>query len=69
MCPNRCTGSTISAMTSKALIKIYNDLDIRCEKGCLKVIKLLDLPKHELNCGRPKCWNNEMCDGYANNEL
>jgi hypothetical protein len=32
-------------MTSKALIKIYNDLDIKCS-FCSKTVKLSDLGKH-----------------------
>jgi hypothetical protein len=44
-CPNRCTGQ-IKDMTSRALINIYNDLNIKCSKGCNKTIKLIDLPKH-----------------------
>lgn len=32
-------------MTSKALMKIYNDLDIKCST-CPKVVKLSDLTKH-----------------------
>lgn len=41
-------------MTAKALIKIYNDLDIKCDK-CPKVVKLGDLVKHEKKCGLTKC--------------
>lgn len=44
-CPNRCVSS-INPMTSKALLGIYNDLDIKCDKGCGKTFKLFDLPKH-----------------------
>lgn len=50
-------------MTSRALIKIYNDLDLKCQH-CNKVVKLSDLPKHETNCRRAKCWNNDICSGY-----
>jgi hypothetical protein len=49
-------------MTSKALIKIYNDLDIKCS-FCSKVPKMSDIVKHELNCRKPKCWNNDICSG------
>ena len=44
-CPNRCSAK-INVMTSKALLGIYNDLDIKCNRGCGKTIKLIDLPKH-----------------------
>lgn len=48
------------------LIKMYNDLDIRCSfESCKKVVKLMDLAKHETTCQLPKCWNYENCE---NNE-
>jgi len=51
-------------MSSKVLIKMYNDLDIRCGfENCKKIVKLLDLAKHESVCQRPKCWNHEICEG------
>lgn len=51
-------------MSSKVLIKMYNDLDIRCVfENCKKVVKLLDLAKHESICQRPKCWNFDLCEG------
>ena len=62
-CPNRCQGS-INPMTSKALLNIYNDLDIKCEKGCNKLSKRIDLDQHEQSCGRPRCWNVDICDGF-----
>jgi len=51
-------------MSSKVLIKMYNDLDIRCSfENCKKVVKLLDLAKHETVCQRAKCWNFDNCEG------
>lgn len=44
-CPNRCNGA-ISPMASRALIGIYNDLDITCSVGCNKTVKLSDIAKH-----------------------
>ena len=53
-CPNRCNAAQtkIEKLTSKALIKIYNDLDIKCKfaPNCNKVIKLGDLEAHEREC-------------------
>lgn len=51
-------------MTAKALINIYNDLDFQCDK-CKKTMKLGDYPKHEEECGKPKCPFAEYCDGFA----
>ena len=43
-CPNRCPTPRIEQVVSKALLKLYNDLDIRCSNPkCLKVVKLIDL--------------------------
>ena len=46
-CPNRCKDPKICPVLSKALIKLYNDLDIKCSiEKCEKVIKLIDLDRH-----------------------
>jgi hypothetical protein len=46
-CPNRCVEPRIDAIKSKALLKLYNDLDIKCSNPkCLKIIKLIDLSTH-----------------------
>ena len=50
-------------MTSKALEKIYFDLDVKC-LHCEKVVKLYDLATHEVKCGKTKCWNHDICSGY-----
>lgn len=51
-------------MSSKVLIKMYNDLDIRCVfEKCKKVVKLIDLSRHEAMCQRAKCWNFDNCEG------
>lgn len=43
---------------------MYNDLDIRCSfEKCKKIVKLIDLAKHEANCQRAKCWNYDNCEG------
>jgi endogenous inhibitor of DNA gyrase (YacG/DUF329 family) len=41
-------------MSARALINIYNDLDIKCTE-CSKTFKLGEIQKHEDFCGRPKC--------------
>lgn len=53
-CPNFCTGNDITNMSARALINIYNDLDIKCTK-CQKTFKMADLQKHEDLCGKAKC--------------
>ncbi len=50
-------------MSSGALKKIYNGLEIRCEK-CSKVVSLCELDNHEKNCGKTRCWNEEICGSY-----
>lgn len=57
-CPNRCPSPKILAVTSKALLKLYNDLDVECiNPKCKRLIKLIDLDKHEQLCTKIKCWN------------
>ena len=69
-CPNRCTVNQITPIFSKALQRFYSNLDIRCSNAkCLKVVKLSDLPKHELMCKMSKCWNFELCQTAANEKL
>lgn len=56
-CPKRCTSSIIP-IRSKALLKVYKNLDIRCANPkCEKILKLGDLAPHEEICMKPKCWN------------
>ena len=46
-CPNRCTSS-ITPIKSKALLKVYKNLDIKCSnQKCDKILKLGDLHAHE----------------------
>jgi hypothetical protein len=47
-------------MSSKALQRIYDELDIKCST-CPKIVKLGDLIKHEGVCNKPKCWNTAIC--------
>lgn len=43
-CPFKCSDSKISAVLSKALLRLYYDLDIKCgNPKCKKIVKLLDL--------------------------
>ncbi len=61
-CPLKCTDSKISPVISKALLRLYSDLDIICSNPkCKKTVKLLDLDKHENDCMKVKCWNYENC--------
>ena len=43
-----------------ALLRIYNDLDIKCKFAptCSKIIKLGDIEAHEAVCQIPNCSNN-----------
>lgn len=51
-------------MRSKTLLKIYNDLDVKCKyDNCQRMMKLGDLKEHEAKCQKPKCWNFESCSG------
>lgn len=56
-CPNRC-GTTSITPISRALQKIYRELNVKCSSStCNKVVKLVDLPTHEAVCLTVKCWN------------
>ena len=56
-CPQKC-NSQIIAVRSKALIKVYKNLDIKCSNPkCDKICKLGDIDAHEDFCLKPKCWN------------
>jgi len=71
-CPNRCPVSqgTIRPI-GKALLRIYNDLDIQCcyYDKCGKIVKLSDLEQHERVCQLPKCANFELCGNHAKPEF
>ena len=57
-CPFKCSDSKISPVFSKALLKLYNDLDVECSNPkCKKMVKLMDLDNHENMCLKVKCWN------------
>jgi hypothetical protein len=47
---------------------MYNDLDIKCNfyEKCKKIVKLLDLARHEELCQKPTCWNYGICESYEN---
>ena len=60
-CPNRCKD-TIVPIFSKALQKMHNNLDIKCSNPkCNKILKLIDIDKHEEVCLKVKCWNFDNC--------
>jgi len=63
-CPNRCpvSNGTIRPIT-KALMRIYNDLDIQCKffDQCKTTLKMSDLEAHEKVCQLPKCENFDIC--------
>lgn len=45
-CPNRCT-SQITPIRSKALLKVYKNLDVKCSNPkCDEILKLGDLDAH-----------------------
>lgn len=68
-CPNRC-NSKIKNVTSKALLKVYNSLRIRCSNpNCLKEMNLGDLKLHEDRCLKPKCWNFQVCEQIQDNRI
>jgi hypothetical protein len=61
-CPFKCADPKIIPITSKALLKLYFDLDIKCANvKCGKTVKLGDLEKHEKDCSKVKCWNFANC--------
>lgn len=62
-CPFKCPDPKISGVASRALLRLYYDLDIKCvNPKCNKTVKLLDLEKHEADCTKVKCWNYENCE-------
>ena len=50
-------------MTSPALKRIYEGLDMKCP-SCSKLVALADIENHKNLCGKPKCWNSDVCSGY-----
>ena len=71
-CPNRCgtAVSNIKPIFSKALQKLYFNLEAKCSNPkCKRTLSLLDLPKHEASCNVTKCWNNDLCDKVHNKEI
>jgi len=69
-CPNRCNPSESIKPIGKALMKMYNDLDIQCAhfEKCKQIVKLCDLEKHEKTCQLPKCQNYELCENFLRKE-
>lgn len=52
-CPSKCNPvSNKITVISKALSRIYNDLDIKCSYFdiCKKTLKMYDLNEHEKKC-------------------
>ena len=69
-CPNRCTANDIKPINSRALIRIYKDLKMKCSNAtCNKIISLSDIVTHEAMCLIAKCWNFEACDRPHNKQL
>jgi hypothetical protein len=69
-CPNRCTNNDIKPISSRALLRIYRDLNIKCSNSqCNKVIKLCDIVAHEASCLQAKCWNYEVCEKPQNKDI
>eukprot|EP01016_Furgasonia_blochmanni_P019859 TRINITY_DN2212_c0_g1_i2.p1 TRINITY_DN2212_c0_g1~~TRINITY_DN2212_c0_g1_i2.p1 ORF type:complete len:426 (+),score=62.76 TRINITY_DN2212_c0_g1_i2:154-1431(+) len=69
-CPNRCDiAKTQIKPISRALYKIYSDLDIKCKyPSCGKNVKLADLAAHEAKCQLPKCLNFDVCSNLVKPE-
>jgi len=46
---------------------MYNNIDIKCSNyaKCNKIVKLVDLEKHEYDCTTPNCLNFECCGSKA----
>lgn len=69
-CPNRCTANNITPIFSKALMRLYANLDIKCiSPTCKQTLKLSDLVKHEQKCLIVKCWNYDICDTGQNESI
>lgn len=69
-CPNRCTNNDIKPISSRALLRIYRDLNIKCSNpSCTKIIKLCDIVTHEATCLVTKCWNFDICDKPYNKDV
>ena len=71
-CPTRCPlASSKIEPISKALRRIYNDLDIKCKffNKWNQIVKLCDLDKHEQLCQLPKCFNFEQCNNLVKQVL
>lgn len=67
-CPNRCSTSSggIHAI-GKVLMKLYNELNIKCKyyDDCQTILKVADLESHEKICNVPKCANYDICGNRA----
>lgn len=66
-CPNRCNAAESIKPIGKALLKMYNDLDVQCVhyEKCQTIVKFCDLEKHEKTCQLPKCENFELCNNFT----
>lgn len=47
--------------------RMYNNIDIKCSNyaKCNKIVKIVDLEKHEYECTTPNCVNFEVCGSKA----
>ena len=66
-CPNRCSTSKFTPLRSKALLRTYSNLKIRCSNHkCNEPIPLGNLAEHESICLKVKCWNFAVCNNPEN---
>ncbi|EGR29925.1 spry domain protein [Ichthyophthirius multifiliis] len=71
-CPKRCDMSLhqIIPVQSKALLRIYNNLDMKCPNNdCEKQIKLSDYAQHEIICNSKQCLNFQVCKNKENQQF
>jgi hypothetical protein len=55
-------------MSSAALIRIYEALDLKCPT-CSRIIMLGQFDNHKVDCGKPKCFNSDVCAGFEKPEF
>jgi len=66
-CPNRCATTKFGALKSKALLRTYLALKIKCSNPkCGEAVPLGNLAEHEAICLKVKCWNFAVCNNPEN---
>lgn len=55
---------------SRALLIMYNNLDIKCKyPNCKTIKKIVDIEKHEQTCQAKKCINYDVCENFVREVL